>query len=425
MVVPRIPDRNGPFSGPPHRLAQLELVDRLDRFGRDRFAIFDLENEEGTPIYVHAKTVVVDDTWAAVGSDNLNRRSWTHDSELSCAIIDADRDEREPSDPGGHGDGARGFARDLRLTLMREHLGLDDDDGASSTPPRRSTGRDEPPTLSTPGTSADVAAPAPRDSSATTGCPTFAGGTMVGLARVPLARRPRRPPAGDAATRRLLSGLPRRPQGKVTAHDEGRPAVSGEDVEAKGEANVQAGAVRELAGRMKGDRKLEAKGLAQQVKGWCRRRSAPRCARPPGRRRRRRVPTNSEPPAAAPTLGCGHELGRRWLRWPIVAGVDLGGTKIQTIVVHGDEVLGQAREPTPRDGAAAVAASVVDSVRASLADAGVESRALSAVGIGAPGRIRDGVISNSPNMPGMQEPFPMGAAVSRISMGSPCASTTT
>jgi uncharacterized protein YjbJ (UPF0337 family) len=43
--------------------------------------------------------------------------------------------------------------------------------------------------------------------------------------------------------------------------------VSGEDVEAKGEANVQAGAVRELAGRMKGDRALEAKGLVQQVKG--------------------------------------------------------------------------------------------------------------------------------------------------------------
>ena len=127
VVVPRIPDRNGPLSGPPHRLAQLELVDRLDAFGRDRFAIFDLENEQGTPIYVHAKTVVVDDTWAAVGSDNLNRRSWTHDSELSCAILDTDRDEREPSDPGGHGDGARRFARNLRLTLMREHLGLDDD----------------------------------------------------------------------------------------------------------------------------------------------------------------------------------------------------------------------------------------------------------------------------------------------------------
>lgn len=43
--------------------------------------------------------------------------------------------------------------------------------------------------------------------------------------------------------------------------------MSGEDVEAKGEANLQAGAVRELAGRMKGDRSLEAKGLVQQAKG--------------------------------------------------------------------------------------------------------------------------------------------------------------
>jgi phosphatidylserine/phosphatidylglycerophosphate/cardiolipin synthase-like enzyme len=126
VVVPRIPDRNGPLSGPPHRLAQLELVERLDTFGRDRFGIFDLENEQGTPIYVHAKTVIVDDTWAAVGSDNLNRRSWTHDSELSCAILDGDRDPREPTDPGGLGDGARVFARALRLSLMREHLGLGD-----------------------------------------------------------------------------------------------------------------------------------------------------------------------------------------------------------------------------------------------------------------------------------------------------------
>ncbi len=129
IVVPRFPDRNGVFSGPPHRLAQLELVDRLEPFGRDRFAIFDLENEAGAPIYVHAKTVVVDDTWVAVGSDNLNRRSWTHDSELSCAILDEDRDLREPIDPGGLGDGARTFARDLRLTLMREHLATDRSEG--------------------------------------------------------------------------------------------------------------------------------------------------------------------------------------------------------------------------------------------------------------------------------------------------------
>ena len=77
----------------------------------------------GTPIYVHAKVCVVDDVLMVVGSDNLNRRSWTHDSEISCAVIDAELDEREPIDPGGLGDGARRLARDTRLRLWREHLG--------------------------------------------------------------------------------------------------------------------------------------------------------------------------------------------------------------------------------------------------------------------------------------------------------------
>jgi glucokinase len=97
----------------------------------------------------------------------------------------------------------------------------------------------------------------------------------------------------------------------------------------------------------------------------------------------------------------------------LVAGVDLGGTKIQTIVARGEDVLGQAREPTPSEGAVAVAGAVVDSVRAALDAAGADLQRLSAVGVGAPGRIRDGVISRSPNMPGMQEPFPMGTTVSQ------------
>jgi phosphatidylserine/phosphatidylglycerophosphate/cardiolipin synthase-like enzyme len=85
--------------------------------------VYDLENTSGNPIYVHSKICVVDDVWMAVGSDNLNRRSWTHDSELSCAVIDDRRDEREPRDPGGLGDGARWFARDIRIRLAAEHLG--------------------------------------------------------------------------------------------------------------------------------------------------------------------------------------------------------------------------------------------------------------------------------------------------------------
>ena len=56
--------------------------------GGDRVHVFDVENHAGTPVYVHAKVCVVDDVWASVGSDNFNRRSWTHDSELSCAVLD-------------------------------------------------------------------------------------------------------------------------------------------------------------------------------------------------------------------------------------------------------------------------------------------------------------------------------------------------
>ena len=63
----------------------------------------DLENDEGTAVYVHAKVCIVDDVWMMVGSDNMNRRSWTHDSELSCAVVDDVHDDREPRDPAGSG----------------------------------------------------------------------------------------------------------------------------------------------------------------------------------------------------------------------------------------------------------------------------------------------------------------------------------
>jgi phosphatidylserine/phosphatidylglycerophosphate/cardiolipin synthase-like enzyme len=122
-VVPRYPDQDGPLTGPPNRIGQQAALDLVRAAGGDRVAIYDLENEAGTPIYLHAKVCVIDDVWAAVGSDNLNRRSWTHDSEVAAAVLDATRDTREPQDPAGLGDGARVFARELRLRLWREHLG--------------------------------------------------------------------------------------------------------------------------------------------------------------------------------------------------------------------------------------------------------------------------------------------------------------
>ena len=60
--------------------------------------------------------------WAMVGSDNFNRRSWTHDSELSVAVWDSAR----------AAGGAGRYPRDLRLALAAEHL---DDDLADATEP--------------------------------------------------------------------------------------------------------------------------------------------------------------------------------------------------------------------------------------------------------------------------------------------------
>ncbi|WP_369132448.1 phospholipase D family protein [Modestobacter sp. I12A-02662] len=122
VVVPRVPDQEGAVSERPQYVGRAQALEACRRAGPDRVHVFDVENHEGTPVYVHAKVCVVDDVWASVGSDNFNRRSWTHDSELSSAVLDTTLDPREPRDPAGTGDGARTFARDLRLRLAREHL---------------------------------------------------------------------------------------------------------------------------------------------------------------------------------------------------------------------------------------------------------------------------------------------------------------
>ncbi|HEU5034061.1 MAG TPA: phospholipase D-like domain-containing protein [Mycobacteriales bacterium] len=123
-VVPRYPDQDGRFSGPPNRLGQVQAMELLHAAGGDRVQVFDLVNAAGTPIYVHAKICVVDDVWMTCGSDNFNRRSWTHDSEITCAVVDGETDPREPADPSGSGLGARRLPRELRVALWAEHLGL-------------------------------------------------------------------------------------------------------------------------------------------------------------------------------------------------------------------------------------------------------------------------------------------------------------
>jgi len=123
-VVPRPERDDGPTAA---RLGQGDAMAMVHEAGGDRVQVLDVETAEARNVYVHAKICVVDDVWCTVGSNNLNMRSWTHDSELVAAVLDEERDGREPADPAGLGDGARSLARRLRLELMREHLGLDDD----------------------------------------------------------------------------------------------------------------------------------------------------------------------------------------------------------------------------------------------------------------------------------------------------------
>lgn len=121
-VIPHHPDQDGRLSEPPNLVGRQQSLDELTAAGGDRVAVYGIENHAGTPVYVHAKVCIVDDVWASVGSDNVNRRSWTHDSELSCAVIDGEPDRRAPLSIDRFGDGARRFARELRLELAREHL---------------------------------------------------------------------------------------------------------------------------------------------------------------------------------------------------------------------------------------------------------------------------------------------------------------
>ena len=102
-VIPRYPDQDGSLSMPPNLIGRVDALRLLRRAGGGRVAIYGLENEAGTPVYVHAKVCVVDDTWAIIGSDNFNRRSWTHDSELSCAVLDLAG--QRPPDRGREADG--------------------------------------------------------------------------------------------------------------------------------------------------------------------------------------------------------------------------------------------------------------------------------------------------------------------------------
>ena len=110
VVMPRWTDSDNLLSRIPQLRGRQRARGRLAAAAPGRVAFYAPENLQGTPVYVHAKVCVVDDTWCTVGSDNFSRRSWTHDSELSAVVVDTAAPDHSP------------FARRLRLVLASEHL---------------------------------------------------------------------------------------------------------------------------------------------------------------------------------------------------------------------------------------------------------------------------------------------------------------
>ena len=99
-------------------------------------------------------------------------------------------------------------------------------------------------------------------------------------------------------------------------------------------------------------------------------------------------------------------------------GVDLGGTKIQAVVVDAaGRVVGDSRRPTPTTGGPQ---DVADAVAATLNEAaeaaGVASRDLAGVGVGSPGKVDDaaGTVTGAKNLPGWDGRFDMRTALHAV-----------
>jgi glucokinase len=107
-------------------------------------------------------------------------------------------------------------------------------------------------------------------------------------------------------------------------------------------------------------------------------------------------------------------------------GVDLGGTKIQAVIVDGEhEVRGDKRVPTPTEGGPAdVATAIAGALRDAADAAGVATGDLEGVGVGSPGEIdaAAGTVTSARNLPDWEGTFALGDELSgalgtRVALG--------
>jgi glucokinase len=110
-------------------------------------------------------------------------------------------------------------------------------------------------------------------------------------------------------------------------------------------------------------------------------------------------------------------------RKPVLrGGIDLGGTKIQAVVVDSKwNVVGQSRRPTPTEGGPKdVAEEMSEALKEAAKDAGTDSANLRTAGVGSPGDVSEatGSVSQARNLPGWEGTFDLGPWLSEA-LGTP------
>ena len=159
------------------RLGQQQAHDAVRRAGGDRFALYDLENRAGTPVYVHAKICIVDDA-----VDDLRLR------QPQPAVLD----RTTPSSPVHVVDPSGRLPQAAEDVAVGRASGAAlDDPRLQDLGPRASSGRDAPGRRSAASDRMRVR--------------TSHDGPGLGRAGLSLVRRPRRPTTSAQADQPLLS----------------------------------------------------------------------------------------------------------------------------------------------------------------------------------------------------------------------------
>lgn len=109
------------------RALDIEPEDYINFYSLRQWGVMSNDALVTEQLYIHAKTIIVDDRVALIGSANINERSMLGSRDSECAAIVRDTDMILSTMAGRPYQVGR-FAHTLRLRLMREHLGLDVDE---------------------------------------------------------------------------------------------------------------------------------------------------------------------------------------------------------------------------------------------------------------------------------------------------------